>query len=105
MANIELKDAPATAFAIAIKIAQVVKTLEGRPTQVATVKGLNRNLFEKVSIAKDKFRIANAAVIARLLHLLSFLGEVNSLEETASPELEILDSAFALHKSTIMYRI
>jgi hypothetical protein len=33
------------AFAIAVKIAQFVKTLVGRAMHVAIVNGLNRNLF------------------------------------------------------------
>jgi hypothetical protein len=37
-----LKGAPDTAFATAWRIAQVVKTLVERPTQVAMVKGLKR---------------------------------------------------------------
>ena len=44
MANIEVKEAPTTAFEIACNMAQVVKTLVGRPIQVAIVKGLNRKL-------------------------------------------------------------
>lgn len=45
MANIEVKEAPATAFEIAWRIAQVVNTLVGRPIHVAIVKGLKRKLF------------------------------------------------------------
>jgi hypothetical protein len=44
MANIEVIEAPATAFEMAWRIAQVVKTLVGRPIQVAIVNGLNRKL-------------------------------------------------------------
>lgn len=45
-ANIEVYELPTTAFAIACRIAHVVKTLVGRPTQVAIVNGLNRNLWK-----------------------------------------------------------
>ena len=44
MANIEVKEAPITAFEMACSIAQVVRTLVGRPMQVAIVNGLNRKL-------------------------------------------------------------
>lgn len=46
MAIIALKGAPETAFAMACRIAQVVKTVVGRPMQVAIVKGLNKNLIK-----------------------------------------------------------
>lgn len=44
-ANMDVNEFPATAFAIACSIAQVVNTLVGRPMHVAMVKGLNRNLL------------------------------------------------------------
>jgi hypothetical protein len=44
IANMEVMEAPATAFEIAWRTAQVVKTLVGRPIQVAIVNGLNRKL-------------------------------------------------------------
>jgi len=88
MANMEVKGAPVTAFESACSIAQVVKTLVGLPIHVAIVNGLNRN----------------AAAIVKLLHLLSLLGEVNNLEEPASPESAICIRAFALKRSTNMYR-
>ena len=44
MANIEVIEAPVTAFEMACNIAQVVKTLVGRPIHVAIVKGLKRKL-------------------------------------------------------------
>ena len=44
MANMEVKEAPATAFEIAWRMAQVVKTLVGLPIHVAIVNGLNRKL-------------------------------------------------------------
>ena len=43
-ANMLVNDAPFTAFATAWSMAQVVKTLVGRPMQVAMVKGLNKKL-------------------------------------------------------------
>jgi hypothetical protein len=43
-ANMDVKEDPVTAFEMACRIAQVVKTLVGRPIQVAIVKGLNRKL-------------------------------------------------------------
>lgn len=42
MAIVALYGAPVIAFATACKIAHVVKTLVGRPMQVAIVKGLKR---------------------------------------------------------------
>jgi hypothetical protein len=44
MASIEEKEAPITAFEMACRVAQVVKTLVGRPMHVAIVNGLNRKL-------------------------------------------------------------
>ena len=46
--------------------------------------------------------IAYAAAIAKLLHLLSFLGEVKSFEDTASPDSAIFIKAIALSRSTNM---
>jgi hypothetical protein len=46
---------------------------------------------------------ADAAAIAKLLHLLFFLGEVKSFEDTASPDSAMLIKAFALNRSSIMY--
>lgn len=78
MANIEVKDAPTTAFEMAWSIAQVVKTLVGRPIHVAIVKGLNRKLNYTISNQpRTPGHIqTHAAAIAKLLHFLSFLGEV-----------------------------
>jgi hypothetical protein len=49
--------------------------------------------------------VTNAAAIAKLLHLLSFLGEVNSFEDPASPDSAIFIRAFALSRSTAMYNM
>lgn len=76
IASIELADAPTTALAMACNIAQVVKTLVGRPIHVAMVKGLNKNLLLSQGSVQPRIKAANAAAIAKLLHLLSFLGEV-----------------------------
>lgn len=62
--------------------------LVGRPMHVAMVNGLKRK----------------AAAMAKLVHRLSFLGEVKSLEFPASPDSAILIKAFALERSTNMYR-
>jgi hypothetical protein len=48
-------------------------------------------------------RITYNAAISRLLHLLSFRGEVNSLDEPASPESAIFINEFALKRSTAIY--
>lgn len=48
-ANIVVKGTPDTAFDMACRIAQVVKTLVGLPIQVAIVKGLKRKLLQHVS--------------------------------------------------------
>ena len=37
------------------------------------------------------------------VHLLAFLGDVNSFDETASPESAIFMRDMALNRSTIMY--
>lgn len=46
----------------------------------------------------------NAAAIAELLHLLSFLGDVNSFDDPASPDSAIFIRASALSKSTKVYK-
>lgn len=45
----------------------------------------------------------HAAATAKLLHFLSFLGDVKSLEEPDSPDSAMIMSAFALSKSTTVY--
>lgn len=45
----------------------------------------------------------DAAATAKLLHFLSFLGDVKSFEDPASPDSAIFMSAFALKRSTTMY--
>jgi hypothetical protein len=70
--------------------------------QVAIVKGLNRKL--EGSVKRKPEEIATyAAAIAKLFQRLSFLGDVNSFAEPASPESAIVMRAFALSKSTSMY--
>jgi hypothetical protein len=49
------------------------------------------------------FHVTYAAAMAKLLHLLSFLGEVKSFEDTASPDSAMLIKAFALSRSSNMY--
>lgn len=44
-ANIEVNELPTTAFPMALSMAQVVKTLVGRPIHVRIVKGLKRKLL------------------------------------------------------------
>lgn len=61
--------------------------LVGRPMQVAMVNGLKRK----------------AAAMAKLVHLLSFLGEVKNLEFPASPDSAILIKEFALQRSSNTY--
>jgi hypothetical protein len=46
----------------------------------------------------------HAAAIAKLLHFLSFLGDVKSFEDPASPDSAIFMSAFALKRSSSMYK-
>ena len=41
--------------------------------------------------------------MAKLLHFLSFLGDIKSLEDPASPDSAIFMRAFALKRSTSMY--
>lgn len=102
MANIDVNEAPTTALEMAWRMAHVVKTLVGRPTHVAIVKGLNRKLQWSVHKARSQ-RNTYAAAIAKLLHRLSFLGDVYSFEDPASPDSAIFMSAFALRRSTTMY--
>lgn len=104
MAIIALKGAPETAFATACSIAHVVKTVVGRPMQVAIVKGLNRNLIGQQSVTGTFFdyqETYNAATTGPL-HLLSFLGEVKSADEPASPDSAIVIKALALRRSTVI---
>jgi hypothetical protein len=102
-----VKEEPTTALDMACRIAHVVNTLVGRPIHVVIVNGLKRKLGRTISTRllekKGKTRSYKAA-IARLLHLLSFLGEVNSFEEPASPVSAIAINAFALRRSVIMYK-
>lgn len=49
----------------------------------------------------DREHAYNAAM-CKLLHLLSFLGDVKCLEDPASPESAILMRALALKRSTAM---
>jgi len=51
MANIEVKEAPTTAFEMEWRMAQVVNTLVGRPMHVAIVNGLNKKLEPSISNA------------------------------------------------------
>lgn len=83
-------------------MAQVVKTLVGLPMQVAIVNGLNKKLGN-FSNRHAQCIITHAAAIARLLHFLSFLGEVKSFADPASPDSAILMSAFALRRSITVY--
>ena len=85
-------------------MAQFVNTLVGRPIQLAIVKGLNRKLGRVSARTPSFFLEAYAAAMAKLLHLLSFLGEVKSFEDTASPDCAMHIKAFALNRSSIMYR-
>ncbi len=83
----------------------MVKTLVGRPMQVAIVNGLKRKLeIYNISIFlawREKGGIY-AAAIAKLLHRLSFLGDVNSFDDPASPESAIFIRALALRRWTRM---
>jgi len=51
-----------------------------------------------------KFAGTYAAATAKLLQRLSFLGDVNSLDDPASPESAICIRAIALSRSTSIYR-
>lgn len=103
MANIDVKEAPPTAFEIAWRIMQVVKTLVGRPMHVAIVNGLKRKLWPSELKWRCVCRKTYAAATAKLLHLLSFLGDVNSIEVPASPDFAIFIKASAFKRSTSMY--
>lgn len=103
-ANIDVKELPATAFEMACSIAHVVKTLVGLPMQVAIVKGLKRKLRFMLAGSLSQKRTTYAAAIAKLLHFLSFLGDVYSFDDPASPESAICMRALALSRSTIIYK-
>lgn len=86
-------------------MAHVVNTVVGLPRHVAIVKGLNRNLRITVSItAPVSFGGSNtySAATTVPLHLFSFLGDVKSAADPASPDSAILIKAFAPSKSTAM---
>lgn len=103
-----LYGAPVMAFAVAWRIAHVVKTVVGLPMHVAIVNGLNRKLGEYV--VSYLLRMEQRPVKARPysvattkpLHLLSFRGEVKSADDPASPDSAIVMSALALKRSTAM---
>ena len=84
-------------------MAHVVNTLVVRPIHVAIVKGLNRKLETVRTGRRSSTSSAYAAAIAKLLHRLSFLGEVKRFEDTASPESAMLIKALALSRSSNMY--
>jgi hypothetical protein len=71
--------------------------------QVAIVKGLNRNLESFSNVRQIQDCETHAAATAKLLHFLSFLGDVKSFDDPASPDSAIFMSAFALKRSTAMY--
>lgn len=50
----DVNEDPITALDIACRMAQVVKTLVGRPMQVAIVKGLNRKLLSSQQCSMPK---------------------------------------------------
>jgi len=74
------------ALAIANRIAQLVKTLVGRPMHVAMVSGLKRY----------------AAPMGKLSHFISFLGDMNCLELVDWPEsaIWIIASAQRMSRKT-----
>lgn len=89
-ASIELIGFPLTALEIAKSIAQFVKTLVGRPRQLAMVKGLKRYLLTHQSGARIVSLIcAYAAPTATLSHLICFLGDVKRRDEADSPDSAI----------------
>ena len=55
-----------------------------------------------ISIGYFKILRTYAAATAKLLHFLSFLGDVNSLDDPDSPESAICIRAIALRRSTSM---
>ena len=82
----------------------MVNTLVGRPMQVTTVNGLNKNLYYQhmnVSSQGDAY----AAAMAYPLHLLSLRGNSYNLEDPASPDSAMCIRAFALIRSINMYKM
>lgn len=71
------------------------------------VNGLNKNLMTRCLatefVVLSRKKTYNAAT-TEPLHLLSFLGDVKSAEDPASPESAIVIKAFALRRSTAIYR-
>lgn len=102
-ASIALMGFSDTALAMARRMAQLVKTLVGRPMQVAIVKGLNKYLALSIPNSFFFWEVkAHAAPVAMLSHLISFLGDVNSREEAAWPDSAICIRAFAQRRSRRM---
>ena len=103
-----LRGAPAMAFAMAWRMAQVVKTLVERPMHVATVKGFRRKLVDNMSApihhVSPARECAYAAATVKPPHRFPLRGDLNSADAPASPESAILTSASALRRSTAMYR-
>lgn len=64
-----MREAPTTAFEMAYRMVQVVRTLVGRPIQVAIVKGLKRNL--KIYLALPSY-LATGTVELTLLQPQSY---------------------------------
>lgn len=94
------------AFATAWRMAQVVKTVVGRPMHVAVVNGLKRNLDGPRSVLDniilpscESRRKPYRAATTSPVHLLSFRGDVNKADDPASLESAIIIRACALNRS------
>jgi hypothetical protein len=105
--NLDSLYLPCIASEIAYRIAQLVNTLVGLAMHVAMVKGLKRKLWCIMSFRKNTFPQGVKryhAATSILLNLICLLGDVNILDERDSPDSAIIMSAFALSKSTRMYK-
>lgn len=89
----ELNGFPDIAFAIACRMAHVVKTLVGRAIHVAIVNGLKRKLYSLLAKRCVMYRHHSSSYIAATmypLHFLSLRAEVKSRDALASPDSAIL---------------
>jgi len=100
IARVEVLLAPWAAFAMAVRMKRLERAEVERARHVAIVKGLKRKLYHVSCSTYSPGYCTHAAAMARLLHLRSFLDDVNSRVATFWPLSAICTSALALRRST-----
>jgi hypothetical protein len=73
--------------------------------QVAIVKGLNRKLCNQLALNCWTTSCSHLAAIAKELYLKCRLGDLNSRDVVAMPELAMCVSIWALMRSSRIYRM